>query len=266
MKAVFITLGWVVFAVFVLVGFMYFNQRNMMYFPSSTKPDIKQTGIIGLEEITVKTDDGLALYGWYLKPASVGKPTLVWFHGNGSHVGWAAYNMAPFLKEGYGILLAEYRGFASNPGKPTEEGLYKDARAFLNWLKATGTDEHSIILYGESIGSGPAVQMATEYKIHTLVLQTPFTSMVDSAGSHYPFLPVNILVKDRYDNLSKISKIQCPLIIVHGTADSIIPYKQGEALFKAAPDPKSMITIEGGEHNNLHEFNAIEKVANLLAE
>lgn len=266
MKVFFVTLGWILFAAFVFVGFLYFNQRNMMYFPSAAKPDIKQTGIIGLEEITVKTDDGLSLYGWYLKPTMKGKPMLVWFHGNGSNVGWAAYSMAPFLKAGYGILLPEYRGYVGNPGSPSEDGLYKDGRAFLNWLKARGTDESSIILYGESIGGGPAVQMATEYNIHALVLQSPFTSAVDAAKIHYPFLPVNLLLKDRYDNLSKISKIKCPLIVVHGTADNVIPYALGEALFKAAPEPKSMITIEDGGHNDLQKFNVTDKVASLLAE
>ncbi len=259
-------LSYVAFMFLGLIVLAYVGQRSMMYFPTKVKPSITDTGIIGLEEIQVKTEDGLALYGWYLKPITKQKPTVVWFHGNASNVGMSALEMVLYLKAGYGILLPEFRGYAGNPGSPSEQGFYKDGRAFLDWLKESGTDENAIIVIGESIGSGTAVQLATEYSLHTLVLKSPFTSMTDVGVIHYPYLPVSLLLKDRYDNLSKIKKIKSPLIVVHGTADNIVPYRLGETLFNAAPEPKSMITIEGAGHNNMHEFNASDKIVGVLAE
>lgn len=259
--------GYAALIYFSLVGGLFLAQRDMMYAPSCEKPVLKSTGIIGMEEISVKTEDGLDLYGWYKAPQE-GRPTILWFHGNASNVGWAAVRAIPYIKQGYGVLLAEYRGYASNPGKPTEEGLYKDARAFMGWLlKDKQTTESSIILYGESLGGGPAIQLAMEHPtIQALVLEAPFSSAQDIAQKRYPFMPVSLMLKDKYDNLSKIREIKSHLIVVHGVRDRVVPYAFGEKLFNAAPEPKSMVTIEEADHNNLAEFDVAGKVLSLLAE
>lgn len=259
--------GSVVFIYVLLIGMMYVMQRNLMYVTGSNKPSLEQTGLVGLDEVVVQTEDDFILYGWYKKPASPQKPTIVWFHGNASHVGITAARAEPYLKEGYGLLAVEYRGYAGNPGSPTEQGIYKDARAFINWLKENGTQENNIVLYGESIGSGPAVQMATEYPaLRALVLESPFTSAVDAASFHYPFAPVKWLLKDRYENLSKIKDIKAPLIMAYGNKDRIVPYTLSEKLFEAAPEPKSRILIDGGDHNDLDDFNVSDKIISLLSE
>lgn len=257
-----------VFAIYlVLIGLMYFLQRNLMYIAGSNKPSIEQTGVAGLDEVVVQTEDDFILYGWYKKPVSPQKPTIVWFHGNASHVGITASRAKPYLKEGYGLLAVEYRGYAGNPGAPTEQGLYKDSRAFIEWLKDNGTNENNIILYGESIGSGPAVQMATEYPaLHTLILESPFTSTVDAAMVHYPFAPVKWLLKDRYENISKIKDVKTPLIVAYGNKDRVIPHALGEKLFREAPEPKSLILIDGGDHNDLDSFDLAGKIISLLSE
>ncbi|HEU4838165.1 MAG TPA: alpha/beta hydrolase [Micavibrio sp.] len=239
----------------------------MMYITSAAKPSLQDAGVAGLKEISVKTDDGLVLFGWHKAPYPPSKPTIVWFHGNASNVGITTWRALPYLKQGYGLLAVEYRGYAGNPGAPTEQGLYKDGRAFIEWLKAEGVAENNIIVYGESIGSGPAVQMAKEYpSLHTLILESPLTSTMDAAAFHYPYIPVKWLIKDRYENIPKIKDIKSPLILIYGDRDRVIPHRLGEALFKAAPEPKSLIVIEGGDHNNLDDFHVADKIISLLSE
>ncbi len=245
---------------------LYFTQRSAMYIPTSTKPDAKAQGVPLLTEINVTTEDGLKLYGWHKPSVNPQAPTIVYFHGNASNVAVTTARAMPYMIKGYGLLAVEYRGYAGNPGAPTEQGLYKDGRAFIEWLKTKGTDTSKMIFYGESIGSGPAVQMATEYAAQTLVLDSAFSSAVDAAAFHYPYFPVKWLLKDRYENISKIEKIQSPLIMVHGDRDSIIPYKLGKRLFEKAPEPKTLITVEGGYHNNLDQFKAYEKILSALSE
>ncbi|MFA5592179.1 MAG: alpha/beta hydrolase [Micavibrio sp.] len=241
---------------------LFFAQRELMYFPGYTKPSVDDIGIIGLEEIHVETEDGLKLFGWYKPSGDAKKKVIVWFHGNNSNVGWTATRAIPYMNAGYGVLLAEYRGYASNPGSPSEEGLYEDARAFLKWLREDkGIGAGQIILYGESIGSGPAVKMAAEITdIAALVLEAPFTSAAAVARIKYPFVPVERLMRDRYDNLSLIGGVEAPLVIAHGTRDTVVPYRLGKKLFDGAPGPKSLITVEGAGHNDLDGFGIADKI------
>lgn len=244
---------------------VFISQRGMMYFPSLSKPPIERSQIAGIQEISVKTNDGIEIYGWYAAPSMPGKPTIIRFHGNASNVGWAADRLKPFADAGYGVLLAEYRGYAGNAGKPTEQGFYNDGKAFIDWLKAAGVQERDIIISGESIGSGVAVQMALDYPdIHTLILEAPFTSTVDVATDLYWFLPVRLMMLDRYDNLSKIDRVQSPLIVAHGDRDTLIPYAHGKRLFEAATGTKSMITVEGADHNDLDGYGTDAKIIDQL--
>lgn len=267
MKILINVFGYALLIYIAFVGGMFMAQRDLMYFPSYQKPEIKGTGIIGIKEITVDTQDGLRLFGWYKEPVSVDKPVILWFHGNGSNVGWTSTRAMPFMKQGYGVLLAEYRGYSSNPGHPTEQGLYQDGRAFIKFLETQGVKDDAIVLYGESIGSGVAVQMAVEHpNIRALVLEAPFTSALDVARRRYPFMPVSLLLKDRYDNLSKMKDIKMPLIVAHGDKDSVVPYAFGKKLYDAAAEPKTMITIQGGGHNDLSDYDVADKIISGLSE
>lgn len=257
---------WVVVLYGCVLGGVYIDQRSMIYIRTKEQKDISAAPIDGIVEIKVQTEDGLTLTGWY-KPARVNMPTMLRFHGNASNMLWSMQAMAPYIEQGYGALSAEYRGYSGNPGKPSEEGLYKDADAYFQWLRAQGILTNNIIVYGESIGTGPAVELAVRYpKLHMLVLQSPFTSLSDAAAMHYPYFPVQWLLKDRYDSLAKIEKIASPLLIVHGTNDRVIPYRLGKALFNAAPEPKSLITVDGADHNDLENFHIDEKILSALSE
>ncbi len=264
MKSMGTVLGIVVLVYIGVLILAYFNQRTLIYFPAPVKPSLNAAS--GLTEITLKTEDGLSLFAWHKAPAAPGKSTIVWFHGNASTVEGSVWRIAPYLKEGFGALLVEYRGYAANPGKPSEDGFYKDGRAAVEWLKANGVAEKDIVLYAESIGGGTAVQMATEYPhARALVLEAPFTALADVAKDRMFWLPVDLLLTDRYDNLSKISLLSMPVIIAHGTKDAVVPYDLGVKLFTAIKAPKTLVTIEEGGHNDLADHNVAEKILGLLS-
>lgn len=234
----------------VIVAGLYVFQRNLTYYPDKIKPDITPYVADGVREVEVWTADGIPLTGWY-KPAEKGKDTIVIFHGNASNHLGSIYKAAPYIRDGYGFLSAGYRGYSGNDGKPTEEGFYEDARAWVDFLK-TQVREQTLILYGESIGTGVAVQMATEYRrVKALVLESPYTSLPDVAFTTYFFVPVHLLMKDRYDSLSKIDKVKAPLLVMQGTKDKIVPPRLGQKLFAAANEPKDIQKFDAHGHNDL---------------
>ena len=163
-----------------------------------------------------------------------------------------------------GVLLAEYRGFGGNGGTPREQGLYADARAAIGFLGRQGVGPGRMVLFGESLGSGVAVQMATEYACAALVLEAPYSSVVDVAQDRYWMFPVKALVKDRYNSTAKIGKVRCPILIMHGTADRVIPIKFGERLFALAPSPKEMKVYPGLGHVGFDELGAFNAVLDFL--
>ncbi len=246
----------------ILVIVLFVAQRTVIYFPDKSKP----MPIKGVDIVKVIAQDGQALEAWYIPPATLGKPVIVLFHGNAGHYGHRIYKAQTYLAAGYGMLLAEYRGYGGNRGAISEQGFYHDGRAYIDWLlEVQKIDVGNIILYGESIGSGTAVQMATEYDVKGLILEVPFSSLVDIAGRQYPFIPVKYLLSDRYMNIEKIEKIDAPLLILHGHKDQTIPFDSAKKLFEAAIEPKKFIEFPQGNHNNLYDFGASQHVLDFLA-
>jgi fermentation-respiration switch protein FrsA (DUF1100 family) len=201
------------------------------------------------EELHVRTADGLDLKAWYAPPTT--KPfTLVFFHGNGDCLATASETADPYIAEGYGFLVAEYRGYSGLPGKPTEAGLYADARATLYAIRARGVKDENIILFGHSLGTGVAVQMAEEFHVGGVILLAPYTSIPEMAQIQYPYLPAKYLARDRFENVEKIRNIHAPLLIVSGTDDQVIPPAQGRQLYHLANEPKEFHSIPGRGHND----------------
>ena len=262
MMTIIFTIAGVYCAVLVL---MYVGQRHLMYQPGKVLPPVNQTLIPDAVVETVASDDGLALVSWFLPPSN-DMPVVVYFQGNAATIADRDYKVAPWHEAGYGIWLVGYRGFGGNPGSPTEDGLYADARASLGALADKGIGPNRIILYGESLGSGIATQIAKELAdqgtpARGVVLEAPFTAMGDAAQDHYPFLPARLLVKDIYDSLTKISSIGTSLMIVHGDRDRVVRQDHGRRLFAAAQHPKTALWIKGAAHNNLYDFGAGDQVA-----
>src|SRR5262249_12993473 len=160
--------------------------------------------VAAVREVTLATADGLALLAWYLPPPA-GRPVIVYYHGNGGHLGYRHGRMARFHAAGYGALFPEYRGYGRHPGRAGEGGLYADARAALDFLAAQGIAPAHVVLFGESLGCGVAVRMASERAVGAVVLEAPYSSVADVAQSHYPFVPARLLLKDRFDAVSRIA-------------------------------------------------------------
>ncbi len=210
----------------VLVFFAVF-QRSFSYFPGNTVFVPAEWDLNELKPVDETTADGLHLKSWYCPPTT-GNLTVAYFQGNASHFGVRNEKIRPWLDAGYGVLLAGYRGYNGNPGKPTEEGLYNDARAAIKAVMEKGVSESLLVFYGESLGTGVATQMAAEYKPAALILEAPFTSFPDVGATHYPWLPVRHMMRDRYYSLAKIDKVHAPLLLIHGEADNIVPAKLGK--------------------------------------
>ena len=242
---------------------LYLGQRSLLYLPDSTRPQLGRLTESDFRGVTLTTADGLSLLSWY-RPADNGTPVVAYFHGNGGNIGYRTDRMMRFAQQGLGVLLLEYRGYGGNPGTPTEAGLYADAEAGLDFLRTEGIPANRLVLYGESLGSGVAVNMAAGREIAALVLEAPFTRLADVASYHYPYVPASLLLRDRFDSLSKIGRVRAPILILHGERDSVIPARFGHALFAAAPEPKEGWFSPEAEHENLARFGALDAVFDFI--
>ena len=199
--------------------------------------------------VPIKTTaaDGVSVIHWYAPPQP-GQAVVVLFHGTGGTVTALETWAEAFRARGCGVLLADYRGYSGNPGLPSEEGLYADARAALDWLAAQGLEDRRIVLLGWSLGTGVAVQMAVERHPAALVLLAPYTSVVDVGARRHPILPVRSLMRDRFDSMSKIAAVDTPVMIVTGSLDFIVPPDMGHELFIAAREPKRALFLPQTGH------------------
>lgn len=226
------------------------TQRKLLYYPSHFYTALADAHVnAALREISVRTRDGIALKAWYA-PASTKQSTIVFFHGNADSLRSAAQIADPYIAAGYGFLVAEYRGYSGLPGSPTETGLYDDARAYLQYLIARRIESRRIILFGHSLGTGVAVQMASEFRVGGLMLLAPYLSIPKMAQVDFPFFPSALLALDRFDSEKKIADIHVPLLVVNGSDDQIIPVSQGMKLYSLANEPKEFHSLPGRGHND----------------
>jgi uncharacterized protein len=225
-------------------------QDSLLYFPDNSRPEPARFGVPDMAPVELRTADGLTLLAWH-KP---GDPTLVLLHGNGGHIGHRGFKVRPWLDAGIGVLLVEWRGYGGNPGKPREAGFLADGRAALDFLAGQGVAPERTVIYGESLGTGIAVMLAAERPVGALVLESPYDSIAALASAHYPFLPVNLLIRDRYDAALAAPKIKAPVLVIHGEADDIIPLRFGRALYDVLPQPKQFRAVPRGGHNDLDRF------------
>ena len=252
-----------------LLAILFFAQRSFLYFPSRTYVPLSQARANpAFQEFAVRTSDGIDLKGWYA-PATTRPFTIVFFHGNGDSLRTAAPIANPYIAAGYGFLLTTYRGYSGMPGRPTEAGLYNDGRAYIQGLVDRGVASNNILLFGHSLGTGVAVQMATEFEVRGVMLLAPFLSIPRLASIHFPFLPSSLLVLDRFDNESKIGNIHSPLLIAVGNQDQVVPPSHGSRLYELANQPKEFHSFPGRGHNDAFDQFApvsINWIARLLAQ
>jgi uncharacterized protein len=248
-----------VIAYLAVLAYLYFYQRQLLYFPDRSRPLLAELSQVGVREVRVRTADGLDLLSWYLPPRE-GRPVVAYFHGNGGNIAYRADRVQRFAQQGYGALLVEYRGYGGNPGVPSEAGLFEDARAGLDFLRGEGIADNRVALYGESLGTAVAVHAAARQPVGAIILESPFTSIAAVAQHHYPLVPAGLLIWDRFDALSRIADLKAPLLVLQGGRDGIVPNRFGEALFAAAPEPKERWFMPHAGHEDLAGFGALDAV------
>lgn len=232
----------------IAVGGLWTFQRRLIYFPTGT-PDVVAPG---WEEVKLTTSDGLELAAWLIRAEAAldrGVAVIV-FPGNSGNRGDRTALGEGLAARGYTTLLLDYRGYGGNPGSPSETGLARDARAALDFIESFGFD--GVGYFGESLGSGVAVELATEHPPGALVLRSPFTSLVDVGRHHYRFLPVGSFMKDRYPSLERAGSVDVPALVIAGTADSVVPFEQSQAM--AAALNAELRTVDGADHNDWRLF------------
>jgi fermentation-respiration switch protein FrsA (DUF1100 family) len=210
------------------------------------------------------TPDGERLVAWYAPPAK-GQPTVFYLHGNAGALVHRANRVRLYRTQGYGVFMLAYRGFSGSTGRPTEPNIIADALMAYDMLAGFTPRDSKIVVYGESLGTGVAVQVAANRRPDGLVLESPFSSAVDVGAYLYPYLPVHWLLKDRFESISYIKEVKAPLLVLHGERDSIVPAKLGRRLFAAAPGPKMAYFIEEATHYTLYEHGAYDRVKTFLA-
>ena len=238
-------------------------QRRILFVPSSSRPDLSASGLEGFRVVETRTEDGLVLEGWWHPPAD-GKPSFLYFQGNGGHIGMRADKAAMLVDLGFGVLLAGYRGYGGNPGSPTEAGLALDAQAWAARVTDLGVAPDSLVLYGESLGSGVVTRLALGQPARAVVLEAPYTAISDIAAARYWFLPVRALVLDRFDTRAIIAEVSAPVLIVHGSEDRLISLSHGEAVFAAAKAPKRLEVIDGAGHTDLFQKGAVPRITEFV--
>ena len=225
---------------------VYFYQRKFLYYPSSAQ--ITGEGLIhNFETINFKTSDNFILKGWFhLKNSN--KKTILFLHGNAGNLDNRIDKLNSLGSMDINFLIISWRGYSGNPGNPSEEGLYKDAMGSINWLNKKGISNDQIILYGESLGTAIATEVGQNENFAGIILEAPFTSMVDMGQKIYPIFPVKFLLKDKYESKNKIKNLKSPLLVLHGRKDKIVPFYMGEKIFEMANNPKFKYFTDLDDH------------------
>ena len=243
----------------VITFVLFFFQRNLLYYPAINNYSGEKLNV-SVEKVKIKTEDNIELLAWYHKKNFGDYKTILFLHGNAGTLENRIYKINHFTNMNVNFLIIAWRGFSGNKGKPTEKGLYEDAKGALRWLANKGVKEESIIIYGESLGTGVATEIAQNKNFAGVILETPFTSMVSVGKSHYSFIPVSILLKDKYENDKKIKNIKSPILIMHGEVDKLVPFWMGKKLYNLANEPKYSYFSKYDDH--MMEYN--EKLLNEL--
>jgi fermentation-respiration switch protein FrsA (DUF1100 family) len=234
------------------IGMIWLFQRKLIYIPMVQRVPSAESVLAGAREVTFDTEDGLTLRGWFVPAVSEPAGALLVFNGNAGNRSFRAPLAEALSQRGYAVMLFDYRGYGGNPGRPSERGLLADGRAARAWLESEmGLDQDRIAFFGESLGAAVALALAVERPPAALVLRSPFSSLVAIGRLHYPFLPVNLLLSDRYPSIDLIAGLEAPLLIIAGESDRIVPIEQSRELYEAAPrGRKRFVPLPGAGHND----------------
>jgi fermentation-respiration switch protein FrsA (DUF1100 family) len=244
----------------ILALYLFIMQPRLLYYPGMPGRELEATpGAIGLafEDVTLQTADGMRLHGWLI-PVGNPRATVLFCHGNAGNISHRLDSIALLNSLGLQVLIFDYRGYGRSEGQPSETGTYRDGDAAWDYLREVrGLQDSEIIIFGRSLGAAVAADLASRTRPAAVILESAFTSVPDLAAGIYPWLPVRLLSRYRYDNLRKVERIDRPLLVVHSRQDEIIPFAHGKQLFERAHQPKQFLELNG-DHNGafLHSRNA----------
>ncbi len=243
--------------------FIFFYQRNLLYHPFENNYSSDEINF-SYEEVFIPASNGNNLKGWFHKKNLNNKKTLVFFHGNAGDLRNRIYKLNLIKDFDINFLIVAYRGFSGNEGKPTEKGLYEDARSTLDWLMKQKIKENQIVIYGESLGTGVSIEVAQNKKFAGIILESPFTSMVDAGKFYYPYLPVSLLLKDRYESIKKLKNINVPILVMHGKKDKIVPFHMGKKIYDSANEPKFFYFSKEDDHMMDYNDDLLKSLSNFI--
>ncbi len=257
----------IIFSIFliyiIIVTYMYLNQRNLLYLPNENNY-LDDPIEFQFREVYIEVEKKLKLKTWLIEKDFKKRDTLVFFHGNAGNLSNRVYKLNKLNKLDINILILAWRSFSGNEGEPTEKNLYNDAKKTIEWLNSKGVKNEKIFLYGESLGSGVAVDLGLANNFKGIILESPFTSIEKAAKKIYPFLPVKYLLKDKYDSESKIKKIKVPILILHGEKDRIVPFDMGMKLYNLANEPKFSYFTKDDDHMMQYNDKLLDAIKNFL--
>ncbi len=260
-------LKWILVPLAIYGGFvalLYAAQRTMMYFPDRTRTPPAEAGLPQAVERVLDTADGEKVIVWHVPPRE-GRPVLLYFHGNAGTLLHRADRFRELVSDGTGLVALTYRGYGGSTGTPTEAGLIADAHAVHAFATARHPN-HPIVLWGESLGTGVAVALASEKSVARVLLESPFTSAADIGAAAYPIVPVRWLMKDPFFSDRRIGKVTAPVLVLHGALDRTVPISYGERLYGMIGAPKRFVRMPRAAHNDHDDHGAIDLVRDFIAE
>jgi uncharacterized protein len=255
--------SWLALAWLAMTAGLARDHRYLIYWPDRRVMAPSDAGLHDVTNSQLVTADGERLVVWRAK-APTGRPTILYFHGDGDHLAYRAERIRQYQTAGLGVYLMSYRGYSGSTGTPTERANVADALLAYDALRAEGLNASDIVIYGESLGTGVATQVAVARPALGLVLEAPFLSLVTTWKQFVPFLPISTIFDDRYDSERVISQVAMPLLIIHGDSDGLVWPWQSRELFALAPQPKTYALIPAGRHANLYQRGALQPLRQFI--
>ncbi len=266
-----------IFTTLSIMGCTDFIEKGFIFYPDKDVYSTPDDWGLEYDDVIFQTEDGLKLHGWFVPgkkkfSANGDLHTLLWFHGNAGTISIRLENIKMLYdRVPVNVFIFDYRQYGKSEGRISEQGTYIDAKAALMYLHSRKDINHEkIILFGRSLGSAVAVDLAAREECCALILETPFTTMKELAQLIYPFLPVGYFLKTKYDSITKMRDVKAPVLIIHGNRDDLVPIEQGMKLYETANEPKEFYTIPGATHNDTYivggeeYFNVIKRFVNKL--
>lgn len=246
--------GWLALSLLVFIF-----QSRLIYFPDKAIYYTPETLGLPYEDVKLLTADRITLHGWWV-PHPQPRANLLFLHGNGGNISHRLQKIRLFHDLGLSILIIDYRGYGRSEGSLNESGTYLDAETAWNFLtRNKRLAPENILIYGESLGGAIAAQLASQRDVGALIVESSFTSLRDMGKYHYPFLPIEAIIRIHYPTLDYLRKVTCPVLVIHSPADDIVPYQMGQRLFEAANSPKSFLKITGNHNDGFLHSGAVYK-------